>query len=102
MVVGGEGIKNAHKNIYIYIHICTYVYLYENDYLYIPLIYIIYTIKHRKSNRAQIIKQMEYNHNRPIWAKSLQMFFVLFIFFFKLSMCFKCLKLFKKVKNESQ
>lgn len=41
--------KKCFIKIFTYIHICTYVYLYENDYLYIPLIYIIYTIKHRRA-----------------------------------------------------
>ena len=41
------------KYLHIYVLICSYVYLYKNDYLciYIPLIYIIYTIIHRKTEQ---------------------------------------------------
>ena len=66
----------------MYLHAHMYIYIKMITYVYIPLIYIIYKLYiERQSNRAQMIKQMEYNHNRHIWAKSLQMFFALFLFF---------------------
>lgn len=50
-----------------------------------------------------MIKQMEYNLDRCIWAKSLQIFFFALFLFFNLSIYFKYLKLFpsKKVKKRT-